>query len=416
LLEKPRLGGEITLGELNPKELMRRLGKEIPSTRDEDVLTSFRMQMGFEKGPDSVQVKDFTARLDDTSLNGSIKLENLDDPAIDLAMHLDTLNADRYLPPAGHDKKQLETSQSPAEEKSPIPSETIREQDIDGRIEIGELTLQGMHLQNLGITLAVHDGVARINPLKADLYQGSLHTLATLDVGGETPRMQVDHKMNRVEMQPLLEDVAGVDYLKGRAEVKAELFTRGAKSGDWLQNSNGKFSLSMKDGSIRGLNLVQGLYNKIRLIQGKDPRVGKENVTGFSSLRFQGRIRDGTVRESSLSLVSPLLELGGSGKIDLVNRNFEYSLRARLTQEFVRKTGTELEQVSSTDIPISLKGPLANPGYNIDIREAIKDMGREKIKDQIQKRFLDKLEGGSDKKDGQDSVESKARELLDGLF
>jgi AsmA protein len=326
------------------------------------------------------------------------------------------------MPPAGKKDKTDKTDKpgkgAPGEkDQGTIPVEPLRKLNLDGQIDIGELVVRKMRLQNVGLTLSAHNGVLDIIPLKADLYGGTLNTTTTLDVRKKTPVMQVNHKLNGVDLDPMLQDLAGMRILSGKTDIEAALDTAGLAAGEWIRNLDGNLSFLMDEGTIRGVNIPRLVRNAIRTVKGKAPDDSGGDATDFTQLKASARLKEGIARESNLSLISPLLQLTGSGSVDLIKEIVDYSLQAKLTEKFKQQSGVDLGGTGTVDIPISLKGSLTDPKYKVDAGNLLRDLGREKIKEQVQKKVLDKLggEGGQEGSEA-DKPGLDPKKMLEGIF
>ncbi|HMB31216.1 MAG TPA: AsmA family protein, partial [Desulfohalobiaceae bacterium] len=364
----------------------------------------------------SIQVSDLQAKFDQTSINSQITVKNIAQPAIKLNMEVDKLNLDRYMPPKGDKEKSGSDKKRPAlkDKNTGLPFETLRKLNIQGQIKVKELTAKNIRLNNLQLDLTANNGLLEINPVKANLYEGSLYTTTRLDLRHKTPRIRVNKELSQVKLQPLLKDVAEIGYLTGAVNIDANMATTGTTPKDWLRHVNGDLSLFMDGGTIQGLNIPRLIGNKIRAIKGKNPKTSETKDTNFSQLKVSAKLQNGIAQESKVSLISPLLRLNGSGSIDLVKQDINYSLQAELTKEFKEKSGIELDKKGAITIPIQLSGSLTDPNYTINIMNLIQELGRKEIKDQAQKHILDKL--GHDSNKDQKSEKIDPGQMIKGLF
>ncbi len=427
ILKSPLLQGKINLDELNPKELMQRLGQSPPSTADKGVLTKARAQMEFRSNTKSVQISKLKAKLDQTNITGRLSLENITKqrPAIDLRLQLDKLNVDRYLPPKDEKKvtgkegrragQEEENGRATGKGKTVLPVELFRQLELDGQININELIVQKLRLQNLILTIAAHKGLVEIRPLKADFYHGNLKNTTRLDVRNRTPKIQTENRLSRVNLGPLLQDLIGKRIITGRTEIESAVDTTGSAPKDWIKNVSGNLSFLAQNGTIRGLNIPQLIGNTIRTFKGQEAKSSGNKSTDFAQIKAWAKLQQGIARESNLSITSPLLQINGSGIFNLVKKTLNYSLQAKLTQEFKKQSGVDLGHFGGTPIPINISGPLTDPAYTVNIKSVIEEMGRERIKEELQKQLLDKLgKEGHKESDKTDKLDPK--EMLKGIF
>ncbi len=415
IFSAPLLQGQMELARFNPRKLLKRLGNTPPSTKDGDVLAKGETQLHFRCSPKSVEISDLSASLDETSFtSGRITVKNLSDPAVDMELEVDKLNVDRYMPKKdkAEGKKTDKKSASKGKKDSVLPVKTLRKLDLDGRIYFDHLTVKNVNMQNVELIVSAHKGLIDIEPLKANLYEGTLHTTAKFDVR-KLPRIQTKTKLDRINIDPLLKDVSGMHPLTGKTDFEADIGTKGRIIEDWLKNLDGNVSMSVDGGAIRGINFVQKLRSKIRTFKGMEPKSSQKEMTDFTELRASAEIEQGVARKSYLTLQSPLLNLEGSGRVDLVQQVLDYSLKAELTEEFKDQAGIGVDKVGTITVPVSLSGSLTDPDYNLDVKKLFQDLGQQKIKEQIRKHILN---NGRGKEKSESKDRPNPKEIIEGIF
>ena len=96
---------------------------------------------------ESVHSNNLRVTIDDSHITGSVNVRDFDEPAVRFDLQVDTIDADRYLPPiaAGGDGPGHAT---------PVGAsiDAIRALDFAGEVRVQKLTLKGMQLQNTRFT------------------------------------------------------------------------------------------------------------------------------------------------------------------------------------------------------------------------------------------------------------------------
>ena len=127
---------------------------------------------------------------------------------------------DRYFPPApaGQQQKQPE---------KPFDLSGLRDLNANGTIRIGSLKANNLKATNVRLDLKANGGRVDLNPLTANLYQGTLASAVSINAAPATPAFAVKHNMNGVSIAPLLKDLANNDTLEGRGNVTLDVTTQG---------------------------------------------------------------------------------------------------------------------------------------------------------------------------------------------
>ncbi len=422
----PSFTGLIMVQRFNPQELMTRLDLPAVKTADPQALSAVQAQTQFDATPSRIKLSSLNATLDDTTIQGQASADLTKTiPATSFDLRIDEIDVDRYLPPAPKEAKPPKQDQDKAEapegqepSAAALPLAPLRQLTMDGQIRINTMKVKGMHMEDVSLTVKAKDGQVNISPLQSQLYGGSLHSTASLDVRGQTPKIRTDTKLDTVGLQSLLQDMTGKSLLSGLGSVQTNLSTQGLDTRSMLETLDGNLKLDLQDGSFQGADLLHRIRSTYLALQGKTPSESGTGETKFSSLTFGADIVRGMVQKSDLKLISSLFSVQGSGQIDLIQRSLDYLLKVNLDKD-LSGTYPELSDLEGKEIPLDVKGSLADPRLGLNKETLFKILGQDKISEEVDKgvqKLQEKLGLPSSKNKESSETAEKVKETLKGLF
>ena len=86
--------------------------------------------------------------------------------------------------------------------------------------------------------------------------------------------------------------------------------------------------------------------------------------TDFSSLSVSGQFDNGVMSSSDLDLRSPLLRVGGAGKVDLPGEQVDYTLTTLITGTAQGQGGEDLSALKGVKLDIPIRGSFAELAAN----------------------------------------------------
>lgn len=390
LSSKPSFLGDIKLAETNPRKLMALFGGA-PETTDPNVLTRLSGQLALQATASSLSLKPLTVKLDDSSLSGNFSMPSFKGPALRFALNVDSIDLDRYLPPA---KEESAPATSAAQPATDDPLAGLRSLDLDGRFTIGQLKLNNLNMQKVEVKLHARNGVLKVDPASADLYQGRFDGQVTVDARKKTPTIHAVKKLSGVQIGPLLKDLADSDRLTGTGEFKADLKLAGLSEAEVRKSLNGNLSFAFTDGAVKGINIAQSIRSAKSGLGGGTVESSGAQQTDFSSITGSATVRNGLVENKDLQAMSPLLRVKGEGKVDLPADSLDYVVTATLVKSLEGQGGRGADELAGLPIPVRFTGPLTKPEYSIDFRSLLGAAAKQRVKEQLQQRLAPTQEDG----------------------
>ena len=381
LPDKPAWTLALKSATFSPRDLLKRWGVEV-KTADPGVLKTAQLQLDAEGAKDRVELRKLSATLDATHLQASGSVEGFAKPVIRFEARLDTLDADRYLPPpaeqpAGEPAKAPEGGTSAAGgDRLALPAETLRNLDVDGKLTLDRLKISGMQLRKITARLRVKEGKASVDPFGVALYGGTVKGGAAADVREQTPRYAAHFKAESIAVGDLLSDLQGAEArIRGTAAGSARLSTRGERVTALKRALSGELAVSLVDGALRDRKLARALEHVIAFLQKREPRPAGEEIL-FESIRATGKIRQGVLHNDDLQMVTPLVLAKGAGTVDIGADSVDYVLRVALAVG-----GRDKERVF---VPITVKGPFDDLAYGVDLKAVAKERLRQEVEKRVE--------------------------------
>lgn len=365
---------------------------------------------------------DLATRLDESSIKAKLGLSQFDALFTRFDVEIDKLNLDRYLPPA--------QPGSPAKTGAPAGGEQAPEQSIDfspikglnlaGSLRIGDFIASNVKVRNLRVDVKAAGGRLDINPLLADLYQGSVKGSAS--VNANTNQIAVKQNLAGVQIGPLLRDAAQQDLLEGRGDVMLDLTTTGNTVSAFKKALNGKAALQLKDGALKGINLAQSLRNAKSMFTGgsresEQAAAGGEK-TDFSELSASFVIRNGVARNNDLLAKSPFLRLTGEGEINLVESRLDYLAKAAVVATSSGQEGRDLADLNGLTVPVRASGPFSALKYKLEFGSAFSAGAKQQLQqktDELKDKLKSRLPGASAPAAAEEGTEAQQQKPADQL-
>lgn len=411
LNDKPDFNGRLTVRKFNPRSVMKQLAIEPPETTDADVLTSAGLDAQFEGTMNRATFKQILFELDDSTLKGDASVTDFSNPAVGFHLALDHINVDRYMAPGGGGQSGTQPSAKEAT-SGEINLDALKDLRLDGRVSADRITVSKLNIQNAELAVTARNGVLRVQPLAANLYNGNLRMQSRVDAAGKRPGYAIKGNLNGLKFGPLLKDLIGQDKVDGLANLSVDLTTAGNTVADMKRSLDGTVSFELRDGLFSGFDLAQLLQAaRARFMNANaaGPAAGGNKQTPFSRFAATLSVADGVFSGNNLSLKTDTVTADGSGSYNLVANQLDYTIKASVPQDVSGK----LSDLKGVTIPIKLSGNLFSPDYSIDIASALKGAAQQRV----QKEKAELHEKAQEKKQElNEKLQNKVQEGLSDLF
>ena len=411
-----RYSGNLRLPALDLRTLLQALGR-LPETADPKVLTQVTGNLAFDGSGGQFDIRPLTLHVDDSALSGSIGIRRDGRTPSTFDLSVDSLDLDRYLPPRR--KVPATPAEAAAAVWSRLPVDTLRRLSLEGELRVAKLKAVNLAMKNLLLRITAHDGVMQIRPAQASLYDGEYQGQVQIDARPDAQKgaqkdaqpsaqkdtqnpglaISLNEAIRGVQVEPLLKDLQGSDWLSARGDLSAKLSARAGPDQDIRRTLAGEAVLSLRQGAVKGIDLAHLIRDAASRLEGKSPAPGSDR-TEFTELHGTVRFEHGIARNDDLSLSSPLLTLTGAGSADLISGQIDYLLKVAAGGLLESSGSRALEKLKGTIVPVTVKGSLTQPKISVDLEallgEEVKgkvQQKREELKQKIEDKLRERLKG-----------------------
>ncbi|HXF15463.1 MAG TPA: AsmA family protein [Burkholderiales bacterium] len=347
---------------------------------------------------------DVALKIMDSNIKAKLAVEDFAAMRSTFDITIDKLNVDQFMPA----KKAGETAGTPAgpQPEQPIDFSPIKKLDVKGSVRIGELIAQNIKAQNVRLELMAKHGRLDLEPLTADLYQGSVKGMASIDANAN--RIVIKQTLAGISIGPLLRDATQHDLLDGRGSVALDVTTTGTLVTALKKALNGTARIELKDGAIKGIDVAQSLRKAKALLVGgtseSDQAAATGGKTDFSELTASFIIKNGVAHNSDLLAKSPFLRLTGEGDINIPDSSLNYLVKASVVASSAGQGGQELAELQGLTVPVRASGPFTALKYKVEVGSVLGDSAKQKLnekKEQMKKNLEDQLKSKLLRKPGE---------------
>ena len=255
---------------------------------------------------------------------------------------------------------------------------------------------------------------ARLTNLTLQLFGGFLRTQGTLGLGTPTPPFTGTVSLQGLQVGPALQAV-GTDQvsLSGTANAELALSGRGFTHPDLVKALAGTGRMSVREGKIEGINLLQQAAMLLKVVG-----VSLDNVkaTAFSTIESDVVIKQGLIGLQRVLLDSHDFQATGGGTIGL-DQSLDMKLNLNLSQALSQKiaAGSPIAKVAMTNgrlsLPLVITGSTQAPSYGLDTKMFAGKV-QEQVKEKVKGAVGDLLKGSAKPED----LKKQGKDLLKGLF
>jgi uncharacterized protein involved in outer membrane biogenesis len=393
---EPVFEGNLDVPAFNLKKLLASLNKPVPKTAAPNALTSLGLKTRFSGTTSSIKLEGLKIALDKTKIQGDVIVADFEGPDLAFGIGIDSINADDYLEPTPKGKPRPATPEAAAgAAAAELPVDTLRALKIKGDLLIGDLVLSGAKMKNIKFSIRADGGKIKLDPLGAELYQGTYGGIINLDATGKQPLLGLNTSLKNVSVEPLIKDTVGNDMLSGIVSFDAAMNAVGG-DGDRIKKSlNGTGKFGTTNGVFRGVDAVAVLRAVEQIVECKCPVPvpTKGGETRFSTLGGTLNVKNGVIRNEDLVLAGDGFLITGKGMLaNLHDNTVKYDLKLGVTEARKGAAGGNYNLGGYT-VPIQCRGAIENPSCLPDFGDIIKQVAVGAVKDKIGDKLKDIIPG-----------------------
>ncbi|MFC7420839.1 AsmA family protein [Iodobacter arcticus] len=297
-------------------------------------------------------------QLDKSPVKAQIEVKDFVRPHYAVDVDLNKLDLSPYLPVVAAGAKTVNPDK-------PFDFWWLNNLDASGKLKIGELAMQKLHINDISLEFAAKNRKLNLNPLAANLYEGQLTGSLEVDASKKSASFRVQQKLANMNINALLADAIDTSRFEGRGHLDLDVSAVGNQLSDLRRTAGGNVRLLLNQGAVRGIDLealLRTASRQISLMNGEArPSLNLEAKTSFSELRSTLVLKHGVASNNDLSVTAGILKLNGGGTLDLNSNAINYSMSASANPKV-----PELKGLSGLTLPIQLSGALNAPEYHID--------------------------------------------------
>lgn len=362
------ISGAINTAAFNPRAVMAALGMAAPVTSDAGVLKSASMSATMQGNEKNIIVKNIAMKLDNSTFTGEAGIADLSSMRQYARLSVDTLNADRYLPPASASSAAASSSTSTSAEKTSasaaanmLPVALIKSLNMDAAFNAGALTILQYPINNFRVATTANAGVVNVSELKGGIFSGTFSVPVNINVQGAQPVITTQPKWDHIEIQSLAKKLLNKDLVAGKTSYTGNLTLRGNSVDEWMRSVSGSSNLTLDNGLLHGVNAMKeltaalGKYQGLLALAGKDADTlaSKQKDTEIASFTTNNTLTNGVVNSTLLNADLKKAKVAGTGTFNLLTQSVDY----KFTLTLDKSVGGD--KAAAYALPVICKGSLA---------------------------------------------------------
>lgn len=368
--DKLDLAGQVDIEYLNPRQWLDYFQLPYPRFVEQKALSQLEGTFNWQLSPQKSEIEDIALTLDQTTFKGYFNYQHDAELSYQFDLAIDQLNMDFYAARLEQDsaKDSVESTNEASDDKTAepikvtaetiylpigVPVTTLRESQIQGQLQIDALQIWQGQYQQVQMGFNSQYGKLEIAPFDADLYEGRWRSQFSVDVNSDTPQYHFKGRLENLNSQAFLRDVAGYDLVTGQLSSHFDLRTAGSNVDAIKYNMNGLFSADLVDGAYLGVDLN-------RLITGQPTQEG--DATRLENVRLSGQVVKGIYHLQQATLKSDRFDARAFGKVHLPNASMETELQLTYQQP-----PEGLAMLKGIKIPVKMSGSILQPDWQVDI-------------------------------------------------
>ena len=385
--------GTLSVPKVSLRKMMQALGIVPPVTRDPHALEAFALKSNYHLTRRALQLSGLNLALDDTHLQGTAAVEDLESDALGFDLRVDSINLDRYRAP--ETKAPAAAKEAPkstaAAPPTPLPLETIRKLNMQGTLRIGNVIVQKLQFTNVVLPLTAKDGRLRLGPTAAGLYGGQYNGDIVLDAHAAQAQLSVNEHLHGTDVGALAKAAYDSTRISGHADVDVVASGTGNTDQALIHSLNGKIDAVVKQGALNGIDIEYALQSAGMLLkrQVPAPHAGPQR-TVFNTLIAHCTLANGMLKNDDLRIETDFLKVHGKGTLDMSSEAVNYQLAAS-TLSGAHAGGNGLDALKGTEVPLTVTGTLSNPSVRPDVEALAKgqlgNMAKQKAGELLQKKL-----------------------------
>lgn len=369
--DKLKFSGDLNIPGFNLKSTLDQMAMGL-KTADDKALTSVGLNLSLSGTAKSVAISNLLINLDETTIKGAASFANPDRPDIVVALDVDKLNIDNYLPPTGSGKavepdKKAANGVKATEKQELFPVEFLRKLTLKADLSVKKLTAGKADLTDVIAVVRAKDGILNIKPLSLNAAKGAFTSTAVLNVAGPVPTMTFAGSLTGLDGAVLSQEMTGKDSFSGKMSFNTNLLSKGNDIKTIIANLDGGLGLKVMDGYVSGFDIMFLAGDAFSILTGGVIGHRNNNRTEFGEVSATAKINNGVAVNKDLVLKSPLFRGDGSGLMDLNKMILDYALDAKIVGSFEGQGGKNSKDLIGLTVPINITGPVSDPSIMVDL-------------------------------------------------
>jgi AsmA protein len=351
----------------------------------------------------SLAVDGLRGRVGESDFAGSIRFAVRKRPLLEFAIESERADLGELLTLVGGEEDATE------EAVPPDPDRFLVRGIADGTLKVAEGSWLNLRFNDLEARLRLENGVATLDPLSMELYDGRFTGRLASDLKRVPQDFDFSGEAEGVDMAPFVADQTGLkDILMGRFTGRVTGHGAGTDPATVIQSLEGKGAARVVDGQIGRLDVLRTVGQVAGVLgQHTLARLADESVTGatkFSQLAGDFRIGGGSLNLDTVLLQSAAFDLTGTGSVDMISSGMSGSFQLQFSPEVSGWMKDESSRAAElfwdsgsgrVVLPLGLSGPLDGARASVDWGAAAEGVARRTIERELGG-VLGNLLGGSE--------------------
>ncbi|MBB5186881.1 AsmA protein [Zhongshania antarctica] len=413
----------VLLSPANFRKIANTLAISLPEMAEANSLSKVGVNATINGDDKLIAISGLNATLDTSTISGDISLPLGEGKLTKLALNIDKINVDHYLPlpaketaPANSKGKTSAPTPSPSSDEIALPRDMLNSLNIDANIGAGELIISQLPFKNLKLKLSAKQGITQLSPVSGLVYDSPFKIAAEIDTRATAAKFQFKADSKQLPIGKVLTALEISQELSGLSDVDLNLSTSGATISGLKKNLDGNIVLAAQQLRLNNMNIERAFCQLVNRLQQEtfDPN-NWPLYTDLKDTTTKIVITKGIAKIEQLNAGVTKLALRGDGKVDLTSDSFDVVLNTRLAQAdqdaMVCKINNE--KLLNRDIPIRCKASFDSVGATSCLPDfrVIEDIAKEKAKNKVEEKAQELI----DRKMGGENGEA-AKQLFNQFF